>query len=97
MKVSSRLSESRSPVQQGRKRISSNSSASIAAGRSSSSSSGMLSVVGFAEVLVPEQSSAKRLLSHFMRQSQADTRRFDPANRTADPDSQVSYSFLCYC
>ena len=88
-KISSRASESCSPIQQDRKRVSSNSS-----GRSSSSSSGTVSVVGYAEVLGPEQSSAKKLLFHFMRRSQADTRRFDPANRTADPDSQVSFSCI---
>lgn len=93
-KVSSRASESRSPIQQDRKRISSNSVANVGAGRSSSSSSGTVSVVGYAEVSGPEQSSAKKLLSHFMRRSQADTRRFDPANRTADPDSQVTYSCI---
>ena len=97
----SRVSESRSPLQQGGKRISSNLRANSSAGHPSSSSSGAFSVVGIANVAglgsgETDCSSAKRLLTYFMRQSQADKRRFDPANRTADPDSQVNHCVKPY-
>jgi len=48
----------------------------------------IVGIVGIIGDLPKENNTAKNLFSYFMRRSQADTRRFDPANRTADPDSQ---------